>query len=192
MFAPVHDGQCLLLAVAHLAPPRLPAAFVGGRGSLTSEMQDGLESMQMQDTRAERRAEMEQRQRRRVLSGALATLFLYCVWTVCAYFCFAYAREIHSLVGAKAERGLYKGWGIGIGLDQAVQWEVRKTRNCRLDLEEGRMRVSVHGDAGCCFGVVTMRPLSELAPASLRSPPRIARAARPSRGGGALLRRLHQ
>lgn len=94
------------------------------RGRLPRETADELESMQMEDTRAERRAEMEQRQRSRVLSGGMAMLFVYCVWAVCAYFCFAYSKEIHSSVGPLAERrGLFRGWGIGVGIDQVIQWE---------------------------------------------------------------------
>jgi hypothetical protein len=59
----------------------------------------------------------------RRLYAAAGLLGVYVTWAIFSWFIFTYGMIIYRRLGPEAEKQFVKTWGVGIGLDQAQQWQ---------------------------------------------------------------------
>jgi hypothetical protein len=59
----------------------------------------------------------------RQMYAAAGLLGVYVTWAIFSWFIFTYGMIIYRRLGPEAERQFVKTWGVGIGLDQAQQWQ---------------------------------------------------------------------
>jgi len=59
----------------------------------------------------------------RRLYAATGLLGVYVTWAIFSWFIFTYGMIIYRRLGPEAEKQFVKTWGVGIGLDQAQQWQ---------------------------------------------------------------------